>query len=107
MTSEIEPRARRLVFSDKELEEAYGKLHNSSSKAGKRLHAFIARALKLLTENYQNGRQLQSNEIPKAYKRLVNLENLWVLNIPPDWRIFYSLVADEILIVDMTCDKPS
>lgn len=104
MTTKMESQQRRLVFADKKLEEAYRKLQTSSSQAEKRLYGFITSALCLLLKNHSLGEQISQEQIPRVYKRMFKIKNLWVLDIPPEWQIFYSLAGNQIQIIDMTCD---
>ena len=96
--------AARLVFLDKKFRHAYERLRVSSSQAERRLYAFITKALDILKDSYESGLRIPSERIPNAYKQF-RTKNLLVLEIPPEWRIFYTVVRDEIQVIDMTCDR--
>lgn len=95
-------KTKQLVFLDKGFAEAYEKLR-LGSVAEKRLYLFISHALELLKRTYASGTKFSAERIQKAYSQF-KVQELWVLDMPPDWRIYYTVVGDEIQVIDMTCD---
>ena len=98
----------KLMFLDENFRQAFERLRGSSSQAEKRLYAFITKALDILKDKYESGIIIPVERIPKVYKQF-GIKNLFVLELPPDWRIFYTVVStavgDEIQVIDMTCDR--
>ena len=50
---------------------------------------------------YITGSEVPKNKIPNVYRRLFQVSNLWSLSLPPHGQVLYSLVEDEIEIVDI------
>ena len=97
--------SRKLVFADKKFEQAYRRLRVSPSQAERRLHLFITYTLNNLTKNYSLGEKVPADQIPKVYREMFGIKNLWVIEIPPEWKVYYSLANQKLMVVDMTCDK--
>ena len=95
---------KALVFADKRFEAAYRQLHISTSQAEKRLYLFITRALNHLLQRSNSGHQVPAEKIPAIYKQSLSIKNLWVIEIPPEWKIYYSLGNNKLIVIDMTCD---
>ena len=96
--------ARKLIFADKKFEQAYRRLRVSPAQADRRLHWFITYALNNLTKNYSLGEKFPAEQIPKVYRDMFGVKNLWVIEIPPEWKVYYSLANQKLVVVDMTCD---
>lgn len=97
--------SRQLVFAEKKFEQAYRRLRVSPALADRRLHLFITYALNNLTKNYSLGEKLPAEQIPKIYRDMFGVKNLWVIEIPPEWKVYYSLANQKLTVVDMTCDN--
>ncbi len=97
--------SRKLVFADKKFEQAYRRLRVSPFQAERRLHVFMTYALNNLMKNYSLGEKVPAEQIPKVYREMIGVKNLWVIEIPPEWKVYYSLANQHLIVVDMTCDN--
>ena len=89
-----------VAFADRNLKKAYLEL-----KAGRfeerKLFSFINRAFDDLKENPFCGIRISKDRWPKEYIKTYKINNLWKYNLPNAWRLIYTLVGDEVKIVNM------
>ena len=98
---EMAEKIRKVVFASKAMESDYKRLSSSENPEDKRLHEVLRRAREMLQSQYRLGREIPKHEIPAIYQRMFRIDNLWELKTTDHETIFYSVVGDEIWIVDM------
>lgn len=91
----------RVVFANAKMEEEFERLSTTTDPEGRRTCLVLQDIRRQLLEKHRFGSQIPKNEIPDVYRRLFQVNNLWSLNLPPHGLILYSLVEDEIRIVDI------
>lgn len=87
-------------FIDEKTQDALYKLKDGDSSE-KELYKFINQALDNIEENAFCGIQIPKKQIPKTYKQKYNVENLWKYDLPKGWRLIYSIVNDDIVVVSL------
>ncbi len=91
----------RVVFASPKMEQEYERLATATHPEDRRTYSALQDMRRQLLGQYLGGRQIPRNEIPDVYRRLFQVNNLWSLNLPPHGRILYSLVVDDIRVVDI------
>lgn len=85
---------------DKNIQDSFYKLEQGDiSKQD--LYKSINQALDNIEENAFCGIQIPKKLIPKEYIAKYELHNLWKYNLPKGWRLLYSIVNDEIVVVSL------
>lgn len=97
----MDDKKRNVVFANRELEQDYRRLATSTHLEDRKSYLALQDIRRQLLEKHGSGSQILKNEIPDVYRRLFRVSNLWSLNLPPHGRVLYSLVEDEIRIVDI------
>ena len=97
----MDGKKRKLVFADWKQEDDFRRLASSTHPEDRKTFLVLQGIRRQLLEKYRSGSQIPKNEIPDVYRRLFQVSNLWSLNLPPYGQILYSLVEDEIRIVDL------
>lgn len=92
---------KKIVFANKKLESDYKQLSSSENSEDKKLYVVLRQARKKLRNQYQSGREIPKHKIPAIYRRMFQIENLWELKVLRHNTVLYSIVGDEIWIVDM------
>lgn len=87
-------------FVDEELKKAFYKLENGND-AEKKLFRAINKAIDKLEQNVFCGVQIPKKLIPKEYIKRYKLKNLWKCNLIEGWRLMYSVVNDEIVVISL------
>jgi len=54
-----------------------------------------------LEENVFIGIQIPKRLIPKYYLQNYLIKNLWKYNLPNGWRLLYSIIGEEIMIISV------
>ncbi len=91
----------RVVFADAKMELEFERLSTTTDSEGRRTYLVLQEIRRQLLEKHGSESQILKNEIPDVYRRLFQVSNLWSLNLPPHGRVLYSLVENEIRIVDI------
>ena len=91
----------RVVFANAKMEQEFERLSTTTDPEGRRTYLVLQDIRRQLLEKHRSGSQIPKNEIPDVYRRLFQVSNLWSLDLPPHGRVLYSLVEDEIRIVDI------
>ena len=86
----------KIRFVDSNTQEAFYKLEQGDNSQ-KELYKFINQALDNIEENAFCGIQIPKKLIPKEY----NAKNLWKYDLPKGWRLIYSIVSDEIVVISL------
>jgi Txe/YoeB family toxin of Txe-Axe toxin-antitoxin module len=83
----------KIRFVSEKTKKAYFDLETSDSV----LFKSITNVLVILEEDAFSGIQIPKRLIPKVY----DVRNLWKYNLPNGWRLLYSVVSDEIIIISV------
>ena len=86
-----------IIFAEKELEEAFNKLADTSP-----LKKSIRRVIDKLKLNIFSGENIPKKRIPKDYIQKYKIDNLWWCPLSNAWRLVYSIITPnniEILAV--------
>lgn len=83
-------------FKDRRLQKAFYKLEEGD-KSEKELFKFINQAIDNIEKDAFCGIQIPKKLIPKEY----NVKNLWKYDLPRGWRLLYSVVNEEIVVVSV------
>ncbi len=90
-------------FADSKLKEKFYSLENGT-KEDQGLFKAINKALDSIEENSFCGMQIPKRIVPKEYWKKYKVKNLWKINLPNGWRLLYSIVDDEIIVVSIILD---
>ena len=93
--------AKRVVFARKGLEDDYKGLANSGKAEDRQLYSVLERIRAKVRSEFVIGKEIPNNKIPAVYERMFHGNNLWKLDISPQETVFYSIVGNEILIIDI------
>ena len=88
----------KVVFSNKQLKEAFETLKNSD----KELYKKLEKARNDISQNAFCGRNVKKKLIPKSLIQKYNINNLWIYNLSKGWRLLYTIATPnkiEILAV--------
>ena len=92
---------RRVIFANKKLENDYRRLATSKHPEEMRLYSVLKQIRTTLRRRYLSGKRIGRTKIPAVYKRIFHIDDLWTLNLLHDRTALYSIVGNEIWIVDM------
>lgn len=87
-------------FADEKIKEAFYKLENGDNQE-KELFKFINQAMDNIEKNAFCGVQIPKKLIPKEYSSKYGVTNLWKYDLPRAWRLVYSIVRDEVIVVSL------
>ena len=87
-------------FAEKSIQKAFYKLKEGDDSE-RELFKFINQALDNIEENAFCGIQIPKKLIPKEYALKYMVKNLWKYDLPKGWRLIYSIVNDEIVVVSL------
>ena len=87
-------------FVDDKLKKTFYKLEKGSA-CEKELFKFINQALNNIEENAFCGIQIPKKLIPKKYINKPDIKNLWKYDLPRGWRLLYSIVNEEIIVISL------
>jgi len=90
----------KIRFANEKTEKAFYRLKEGTKKE-KDLFKHMDKALDKIEENVFCGIQIPKRLIPKKYIQKHNITNLWKYNLPGSWRLIYSIVNEEILIISL------
>jgi len=90
-------------FVDESIREAFYKLEKGDNSE-RELFKFINQALDNIEENAFCGIQIPKRLIPKEYITKFGVKNLWKHDLPKSWRLIYSIVNDEIVVVSLVLE---
>jgi len=80
-------KSEKVIFINNELEEAFNDLSDKdpTKKA-------LIRAIKNIKEDYQSGRNVKKELIPKQLINKYNINNLRIYNLPDAWRLTFQIL---------------
>jgi len=87
-------------FADRGIQDAFYKLEQGDNSE-RELFKFINQALDNIEENAFSGIQIPKKLIPKEYVSKYGVKNLWKYDLPKGWRLIYSIMNDEIIVVSL------
>lgn len=87
-------------FADKSIQNALYKLEKGDDSE-RELFKFINQALDNIETNAFCGIQIPKKLIPEEYASNYGVKNLWKYDLPKGWRLIYSIVNDEIVVVSL------
>jgi len=90
-------------FADESIREAFYKLEKGDDSE-RELFKFINQALDNIEENAFCGIQIPKRLIPKEYIIKYGVKNVWKYDLPKAWRLIYSIVNDEIVVVSLVLE---
>lgn len=90
-------------FADKNIQDALYKLERGDTSE-RELYKLINQALDNIEENAFCGIQIPKRLIPKEYSLKHEIKNLWKYDLPKGWRLIYSIVNDEIVVVSLVLE---
>jgi Txe/YoeB family toxin of Txe-Axe toxin-antitoxin module len=87
-------------FADEKVQEAFYKLEKGD-QSQMNLFKSINIALDRIEMDAFCGVQIPKKLIPDEYLKRYDVRNLWKYNLPRGWRLMYSIVNNEILVVSL------
>lgn len=90
-------------FIEESIKEAFYKLEKGDT-AKRELYKSINQALDNIEENAFCGTQIPKKIIPKIYEKKYGVKNLWKYDLPKGWRLIYSIVEDEVVVVSLVLE---
>ncbi len=90
-------------FAEKDIKVAFYKLEQGDDSE-RELFKLINQALDNIEENAFCGIQLPKKLIPAEYISKYGVKNLWKYDLPKGWRLIYSVVNDEIVVVSLVLE---
>ena len=97
----MDGKKRKVVFADRKQEDNFRHLASSTHPEDRRTFLVLQDIRRQLQAKYVSGREIPKEKIPDVYGCLFHLRNLWSLNLSPHGRVLYTVVEDEIRIVDI------
>ena len=85
-------------FIDKDIQKAFYELEKGDVQE-RDLFKIMNHALDAIEDNAFSGIQIPKKLIPKYYIQKYNVKNLWKYDLPKGWRLLYSIMDDEIVVV--------
>ena len=92
---------RRVKFASKKQEDDYKRLAVSKNPEDKKQYSVLRQIRKKVWNKYNTGKKIPKDNIPAIYRQMFHIDNLWKLNLSKHEVVFYSIVSDDILIVDI------
>lgn len=90
-------------FVDEITRNAFYKIEKGNDSE-KKLFKTITIALNKIEENAFCGIQIPKRLIPKEYVAKYEIKNLWKYNLSNGWRLMYSIVTSEVLIISLVLE---
>lgn len=87
-------------FADTKIQDAFYKLENGDDSE-RELFKLINQAMNNIEENAFCGIQIPKKLIPKEYGQKYGAKNVRKYDLPKGWRLIYSIVRDEIIVVSL------
>lgn len=86
-------------FFDDKIKKAFYQLENGDNSE-KELFRLINQAMNNIEQNAFCGIQVPKRLIPQAYAKK-GIKNLWKYDLPRGWRLMYSIVNEEVVVVSV------
>jgi len=88
--------ASTIRFADKKTQDAFYSLRQGDDSE-RELFKIINQAMDNLEDDAFCGIQVPKRLIPKLY----SVSNLWKYDLPKGWRLLYSIVDEEIIVISV------
>ena len=98
---------RKIKFADKKWEDGYKEFESSTHPEDKILYLFYEKIRKKTWEKQRSGKEITKDKIPAIYIKMFHIDNLWKLELKDvvvvsySDVVYYSIVGEEILIIDI------
>ena len=89
-------------FVDENLKKAFYKLE-TGDKQEKELFKLLEQAVTNIEENAFCGIQIPKKLIPQEYYKK-GIKNVWKYDLPKGWRLIYSIVNEELIVVSIVLE---
>ncbi|MFH1750824.1 MAG: type II toxin-antitoxin system RelE/ParE family toxin [Candidatus Micrarchaeota archaeon] len=92
------------VQGTKEFDQQYQQLKQSAENgngASQILLKKLDKAIAKLKYNFRSGEHIPRDQIPDYYTARFGVENLWKINIDPDYRLIYTIRGTEIEVMSV------
>ncbi len=89
-------------FFDDDIKKAFYKLENGDDSE-KELFRLMSQAMNNIEQNAFCGIQLTKRLIPPVYTKK-NIKNIWKYDLPRGWRLMYSIVNEELVVVSIVLE---
>ena len=89
-------------FFDDSIKKAFYKLENGDASE-KELFYLMNQAIDNIEQNAFCGIQVPKRLIPPGYTKK-NIKNLWKYDLPRGWRLMYSIVNEELIVVSIVLE---
>ena len=89
-------------FFDDSIKIAFYKLEKGDNSE-KELFRLMNQAMNNIEQNAFCGIQLPKRLIPSAYSKK-SIKNLWKYDLPRGWRLMYSIVNEELVVVSIVLE---
>lgn len=86
---------------NEQLEILRNTIKEKNSKFHKQLLKAIEREKDNLLIDPHRGDQIRKNQIPEEYLLKYSIKNLWKINLPDYWRMFYTITGNELEIISI------
>jgi len=90
-------------FANPKIREAFYNLEKGDEQE-KELFNILNPAMANIERNAFCGIQIPKKLIPKTYLNNYGTENLWKYDLPRGWRMLYSIVHEEIVVVSIVLE---
>ncbi len=90
-------------FADEKIKEAFYKLEKGDNQE-RELFKVINQALDNIEKNAFSGIQIPKKLIPKVYAQNYGVNNIWKYDLPKGWRLIYSIVREEVIVVSLVLE---
>ena len=87
-------------FVDEKTRDSFYKLEKGDDSE-RELFKLLKQALTNIEENAFSGVQVPKKLMPKKYIEKYEIKNLWKYNLPKGWRLLYSIMSDEIIVISL------
>lgn len=92
-----------VAFANKKLENSFEKLQKGKFE-DKQLYKFIERAIGDLKKDPTCGIKIPKKLWPNFYKKEYQITNLWKYDLPNAWRLIYTIIEDQVMILNVILD---
>ncbi len=92
-----------------DFDQQYRQLRQSAQNgngASQALLKKLDKAIAKLKYNFRSGEHIPRNRIPEYYKVRYGVENLWKINIDPNYRLVYTIRGTEIEVMSVLLEFP-
>jgi hypothetical protein len=92
-----------ISFVNKSVKDNFFLLSDSNSE-DKAIFESLNIAFDNISDDVFIGIQIPKNLIPKAYKKQLEIDNLWKYDLPYGWRLLYTVISDGNTVIAIIID---